>query len=84
MPNFNDYTVKPEDWVNLREARKPKKQPPAIDKAVSEIVGKDILMTDPKLINLVVKWKQEKGDIKTQDNFLSDPDKVAELKRTLC
>ena len=84
MPNFQDYNVKPEDWVNLREARKPKKQPPAIDKVVSEIIGKDILMTDPRLINLVVKWKQEKGNDVTPDNFLSDLKKIEELKRNLC
>ena len=84
MSQFDDYSVKPEDWVNLREARKPKPQKPAIDKIVSEIVGKDILMTDPRLIDLVVKWKREKTDDKTLDNFLQDPKKVEELKKTLC
>lgn len=84
MTNFKDYNVKPEDWVNLREAQKPKPNKPAIDKVVSEIVGKDILMTDPRLIKLIVKWKKQKGDDVTPDNFLQNPKKVEELKRTLC
>jgi len=87
MPSFDDYSVKPEDWVNLREAREQQKEErkkPAIDRAVSDIVGKDILITDPRLINLVVKWTREKNDLNTQDNFLQDPKKIEELKRTLC
>ena len=85
--NNLDYNVKPEDWVNLRLAREKEaeeRKKPAIDKAVSDIVGKPILMTDPRLINLVVKWKKEKGESNTQDNFLQDPKKIEELKKTLC
>jgi hypothetical protein len=40
-------------------------------------------MTDPRLITLVVKWKREKNDESTPDNFLQDPVKIEELKRTL-
>lgn len=86
MSQFDNYEVKPEDWVNLREARQKQaeeRKKPAIDKAISEIVGKDILITDPRLIKLVVKWKQEKNDPNTPDNFLQDPKKVEELKRVL-
>jgi len=82
--DFNNWAVNQTDWHNFRESQRPKPKEPAIDKLVSDIVGKPILMTDPRLINLVVKWKRQKNDENMPDNFLSDPAKIDELKRTLC
>ena len=81
---FNNWTIQPNDWHNFKESQKPKPREPAIDKLVSEIVGKPILMTDPRLINLIVKWKREKNDELTPDNFLQNSAHIEELKRTLC
>lgn len=85
MENF-DYSVKKDEWINAKEVFNPvpdKPAEPAIDKAVSEIVGKPIRANDPRLIKLVVKWKKEKGNDKTDDNFLQDEAKIKELKETL-
>jgi hypothetical protein len=43
---------------------------PKVDEEVSRIVGKRILQTDPKLIQLVVRWKRERGDSDESSNFL--------------
>jgi hypothetical protein len=57
---------------------------PAIDKLVSQIVGKKIYTQDPRLIKLVVKWKSNKLPGSMQpDNFLSDPHCIEELKEVL-
>lgn len=76
------------DMINMREMYSPpKKREPAIDKVVSAIVGKDILVNDHRLIKLIAKWKQEskKSDDpnETPDNYLEDPVKIEELKATL-
>jgi len=83
MENF-DYTINPQEVINLRAMNAPPPpREPKIDKLVSEKVGKDIKVTDSKLIKLVTKWKQEenKGDeSKINSNYLEDPEKVKELK----
>jgi len=74
-------------WINANQRHypnlgKPKKEA-AIDKQVSEIVGKEIRVNDSRLIQLVVKWKKEKAqgdDDFTRDDFLYDETKVKELK----
>jgi len=57
--------------------------PAPVDKEVSRIVGREILATDPRLIQLVVKWKQEDNrgdDITTRNDYLYDAKRVNELK----
>ena len=52
------------DWgnaYNAREALRPNlksKDPPQIDKEVSEIVGRPIAVNDPRLVQEVIKWRQ--------------------------
>jgi hypothetical protein len=73
------------DLINARERFNPIKKDlaPKVDLQVSKIVGKTILINDPRLIRLIAKWKMsKKGDDNTPDNFLSDPKKVEELKKT--
>lgn len=78
--------LRPEDFINFREAFRPTvnvRPEPPIDKLVSEIVGKPIRVNNPQLIALVAKWKKLKGDSESPDNFLTDPEKIEELKKTL-
>ena len=78
--------IKQDELINLREMdMPPQKKAPRIDVPVSEIVGKEIRTTDPRLIKLITKWKQEesKGETSTlTSNYLDDPKKVEELKET--
>lgn len=73
------------DWTNHRERFKPSSQLiPAVDEAVSKVVGFKVLARDPRLIRLIVKWKKGKSeDSMEPDNFLADPVKVQELKEAL-
>ena len=75
---------KQEDVINIRDMYKVKPSTgPTIDKLVSEAVGKPIYVNNPILIRKVAEWKKAKGDSTEPDNFLADPDKVAELKEIL-
>jgi hypothetical protein len=50
---------------------------------VSKIVGRPVRANDPKLIEIVNKWRDSKpanGDEKP-DNHLANPNKVKDLKR---
>ena len=84
------------EFISAKEAFKKgifKPAPQAkIDAEVSKIVGKPILVTDPRLIKLAAKWKTNDGDSNTDesavrspamDNHLQDPKKIADLKREL-
>ena len=79
MENFN--------WIDSREVNRPSvrpKAPPRYDVEVSQVVGFNVSTTDPKLIKLVVAWKQrdQKGEDSTvADSYLKDPKKIAELKQ---
>ena len=78
-----ELNLKNIDWINQRERFLPPKVnlEPRIDKLVSEVVGKKIYIHDPRLMNLIVKWKKQKPqDSMEFDNFLQDPVKVTELK----
>ena len=68
------YDFKPEDILNAQEAFLPiiKKRELMVDKLISKIVGKEVLSTDPKLINLVVKYKRKKNNPDEPDNFLEN------------
>lgn len=79
------------DWnkavrnFRMRDIPPPKIEPP-IDKVVSSIVGKKIYLTDPRLINLVSKWRKQSNKSPNSmepDNFLNDPNKIKELKEIL-
>ena len=82
---MSDFDLKPDDFINQRERFNIKPKGESIDKAVSALVGKDIRTTDPRLINLITKWKQEgkKTDDpnETPDNFLENENKINELKQ---
>jgi len=53
-----------------------------VDKVVSDIVGKEVFVTDSRLIKLIIKWKGDKSSDSTEpDNFLEDPKKIEELKQ---
>lgn len=69
-------------FINARERFIPRKSlEPKADELVSQIVGKRILMLDPRLMKLVVKWKRGKPqDSMENDDFLKDPAKIAELR----
>lgn len=80
MPNINW-----EKAINAREAFRPPlkpKVPPAIDKEVSKIVGREVRVNDPRLIKTVLNWKSAKGDPNGDkfDRHLDDPVKVKDLK----
>ena len=79
-----------EVWFNSQEVLRgqvgtaPKRLIPQIDQAVTKIVGTPVVVNDPRLIRLVVKWKKQSGgnpDLDRMDNFLKDPKKIAELKQ---
>lgn len=85
ITNPNDFN--PADVINANERfLVRKRQPPKVDTIVSKLVGRTVLVNDPKLIKLVAKWKQ--SDNKTDqpderpDNYFEDPAKVKELKDT--
>ena len=76
--------IKPSDWINARDRFNPpvvERIGPVIDKAVSDIVGKPIITTDPRLIKLVVKWKREKPSEEVYENYLDNPIHIQELKQ---
>ena len=74
-----DY-IAPHEWIRPGQLNiKPIKEA-LPDKIVSEIVGKRVNVNNPKLINLVNKWRSQK-DPEQLVNFLKDPSKIAKLKR---
>jgi hypothetical protein len=71
--------------INFRNMMRPAPVlEPAIDEIVSQIMGRKIYQTDPRLIKLICKWKTGKpiGSMEP-DNFLKDPRKIEELKEVL-
>lgn len=86
------------DLININDRFKgSRRAEPKVDKEVSEIVGKPVMTTDPRLIQLVAKWKAGVGSKDVQavkkadntyevitppsDDFLKDPKKIEELKK---
>ncbi len=67
------------DWIRPGQTTIRSKREAVPDKAVSEIVGKRVNTNDPKLVNLVNKWRSQK-DPERFDNFLKDPKKIQELR----
>lgn len=69
------------NWINAKDRYDLKPQSePTIDKEVSQIVGKKVHTNDPRLIKLVIKWRNSK-DPENEDNYLHDPAKREELKQ---
>jgi hypothetical protein len=76
------------DWntaYSPAQAKMPQgvKREQKFDETVSQIVGKPVLANDPRLIRLVVKWKNNTGnsvDTDVSDDFLQRPECLAELK----
>ena len=84
----DDFRVPAGAWINQRNRFAiPTKAnlEPAVDKLVSEVVGKKVYALDPRLLSLVMKWKKQANkspEDNTPDNFLRDPAKIAELRET--
>lgn len=75
------------NWINARQAKMPSmrpKQPPKFHREISEMVGKNVPVNDPKLIKVVVMHKQRAGkddsDSKA-DNYLKDPEFIKDVKQ---
>lgn len=75
------------DWISAREARIPDviKRERKFDAEVTKILGKPVLVNDPRLIQLVVKWKKATAssadNTDKMDNFLRNPDFLVELRK---
>ncbi len=77
--------MQPLKYINAKEAFVPiigNKKEPLKDEIVSNIVGKPVMINDPKLIALIVKWKSDKKDEEAPDDFFKDSKKIKELKET--
>lgn len=75
--------IKPSDWINARDMYRPKmrlKEPPKIDKEVSEIVGMPIAVNDPRLVKAVIHWRESAHPDKP-DNHLQSQSKREDLKK---
>lgn len=72
------------NWINAKnltyDSLNKSKPKPLIDKEVSQIVGKKVFVNDPRLIKLVIKWRNSKNP-DNDDNYLKNADKREELKR---
>ena len=75
------------DWINAGDRRKPTVRPrePKVDAEVTKILGKPVMANDPRLIRLVVEFKNKSGnspDSDKMDNFLHSPDFLVALRKT--
>jgi hypothetical protein len=52
---------------------------PKIDKVVSDIVGKNVYVSDKRLLDLIVKWKKECNP-EEDNHFLEQERYINELK----
>lgn len=80
--NNIDWEKAQRDTAGRNDIKPIEPRPPKIDIEVSKIVGKKITVTDPRLLKLVAKWREDK-DPNNPDNFLLDPNKRVELKKVL-
>lgn len=74
-----------EVWLDSKSLTRPtpQKRETKFDEEVSKIVGFPVRQTDPRLINLVIKWNRKKKSDMEQlmnDNHLTNPDFLIELK----
>ena len=81
---MDSFDFNPKEIVNVRDRFNipPKKNlEPKRDDLISRILGKPILQSDPRLLRLIVKYKNgKKGDSTQPDNFLENPKFIKELK----
>lgn len=86
---MDDWSFKESDIINARDRFiVPKRMEPPVDEIVSDIVGFKVYSVDPRLIQLIMKWKKLKGSKDTvnssdpmPNNFLNNPAFIAELKQ---
>lgn len=75
------------EWIHARERFKESTKSrfePLVDEVVSQIVGRKVFALDPRLLQIIIKWKKQKNksqDSMEPDNFLEDPKKREELKK---
>ena len=77
--------IRANEWINANQAGRPEirpKAPPKVDNELSKLVGHKIMVNDQRVIKKVAEWRRSK-DPEKPDNFLKDPQKVAELKKIL-
>lgn len=73
------------DWISARNAGRPAIRPkvePKVDETVSQIVHKKVYVNDPRLISLIVKWKNRKSNLEEMDDFFKNPHFLKELEET--
>lgn len=71
---MNQFNIRPEDWIRARDMySRPKRLEPKIDPIATEIVGQKVLLTDPRLLKTVAKFKAMKNDEDAPDNFTQNP-----------
>ena len=73
-------------WISAREAGRATLKPPAppkIDQEISDAVGLQIYVGDPRVTKIITRWKQAKINPDEMDEFLKDGAKVDELRKTL-
>lgn len=76
-----DNAILASDMYRVRKLK------PLVDLEVSKIVGHEVLQRDPRLIQLIIKWKNKRGNTEsiknsatTPDNFFMNPQFITELK----
>ena len=67
------------DRFNLPAIPKPE---PKVDEIASQIARKKILVNDPRLMKLVIKYKRMKRNTEETDEFFKDSRFIKELKET--
>ncbi len=72
----------PEDIIRPSDAFKlPTKVEPRVDELVSKITGVKVFHNDPRVMKVVIAYKKGKPqDSMEFDNFLEDPQFIADLK----
>jgi len=77
------------DWSQATKASERfvpqgRKREPVYDEEVSKIVGKPVSASDPRLLKVVVKHKNDNGlsgeDVNSRDDHLHNPKFVKDLK----
>lgn len=84
---MEDLDINWDEATNGREIRMPSsiKLERKFDAEVTKILGKPVLVNDPRLIQLVVKWKKATAssadNMGVMDNYLHNPDFLVELRK---
>ena len=71
------------NWINSKNIGRPTDRPlrqKKVDTEVSEIVGREIFVGDPRTMKAVNKWREYSQDERS-DNHLQDSKKRDDLKR---